>query len=179
MSAAANSNRTKTTTTQSIPATAINGTSPLPPNDDASKPPLSYMTMNGNNPSPVGDGGGRSLSSSSSATNNVNVNVVPAPHSTSMTTTAVKQRRHHHHHRFFSLSKNNDFEPKGPHAHAVGLSGGSPADNDATYCTEIARRSAARAALHLGTEGMEGEALDVLGSVLLGYMDQVRWCCFD
>ena len=54
------------------------------------------------------------------------------------------------------------------------LSGGSPADNDAAYCNEVARRSAARAALHLGVEGMEGTALDVLGSVLLGYMDTVR-----
>jgi len=55
------------------------------------------------------------------------------------------------------------------------LSGGimSPADDDAAYCAEIARRSAARAALHLGMEGMDGEALDVLGSVLLGYMDTV------
>jgi hypothetical protein len=58
---------------------------------------------------------------------------------------------------------------------SVVLSGGSPADNDASYCTEIARRSVARAALHLGMEGMEGEALDVLGSVLLGYMEMVRF----
>lgn len=42
-----------------------------------------------------------------------------------------------------------------------------------SYCTEIARRSVARAALHLGIQGMEGEALDVLGSVLLGYMEMV------
>lgn len=50
----------------------------------------------------------------------------------------------------------------------------SPTDDDAAYCTEIARRSVARAALHLGTEGMETEALDVLGSVLLGYLEMVR-----
>lgn len=56
---------------------------------------------------------------------------------------------------------------------SAGLPGGSPADNDAAYCAEVARRSAARAALHLGIEGMEGEALDILGSVLLGYMDTV------
>lgn len=64
--------------------------------------------------------------------------------------------------------------------YSVNLSGGSPTDADASYCTEIARRSVARAALHLGLEGMDGEALDVLGSVLLGYMDEVRFhfvCC--
>lgn len=57
--------------------------------------------------------------------------------------------------------------------HSVSLSGGSPTDNDSAYCTEIARRSVARAALHLGMEGMEGSAMDALGSVLIGYMDQV------
>ena len=58
---------------------------------------------------------------------------------------------------------------------SIGLSGGSPTDNDAAYCTEIARRSVARAALHLGMEGMEGEALDSLGSILLGYMEMVSY----
>lgn len=57
---------------------------------------------------------------------------------------------------------------------AVALSGGSTIDNDTSYCTEIARRVVARGALHLGFEGMEGEALDVLGNVLLGYMKMVR-----
>ena len=57
---------------------------------------------------------------------------------------------------------------------SFGLSGGSPTDNDAAYCTEIARRSVARAALHLGIEGMEGEALDALGNILQGYMITVR-----
>ena len=56
----------------------------------------------------------------------------------------------------------------------VALSGGSTTDNDNSYCTEIARRVVARGALHLGLEGMEGEALDVLGNVLLGYMEMVR-----
>ena len=31
----------------------------------------------------------------------------------------------------------------------------------------------ARAALHLGLDGMEGEALDCMGSILLGYMEMV------
>jgi len=53
------------------------------------------------------------------------------------------------------------------------LSGGSPTDVDSAYCTEVARRSVARAALHLGMEGMEGMALDALTSVYLGYMDMV------
>lgn len=57
------------------------------------------------------------------------------------------------------------------------LSGGSPTDVDSAYCTEVARRSVARAALHLGMEGMEGMALDALTSVYLGYMDMVR-CSF-
>jgi uncharacterized membrane protein YgcG len=46
-------------------------------------------------------------------------------------------------------------------------------DTDAAYCTELSRRSVARAALHLGIEGMETSALDVLGSVLLGYLENV------
>lgn len=50
---------------------------------------------------------------------------------------------------------------------------GSSADSDAAFCSEVARRSVARAALHLGIEGMDGEALDALGSVLLGYMESV------
>ena len=58
--------------------------------------------------------------------------------------------------------------------HSILLSGGSSTDNDTSYCTEIARRSVARAALHLGLDGMEGEALDCMGSILLGYMEMVR-----
>ena len=58
--------------------------------------------------------------------------------------------------------------------HSIPLSGGSSTDNDSSYCTEIARRSVARAALHLGLDGMEGEALDCMGSILLGYMEMVR-----
>src|SRR6056300_407815 len=46
-------------------------------------------------------------------------------------------------------------------------------DTDTAYCTELARRSVARAALHLGIEGMETSALDVLGSVLLGYLHNI------
>ena len=57
---------------------------------------------------------------------------------------------------------------------SVEADGGSSADSDAAFCSEIARRSVARAALHLGIEGMDGEALDALGSVLLGYMGSVR-----
>ncbi len=61
---------------------------------------------------------------------------------------------------------------------ALAISGGSSAQNDNAYITEIARRSVARAALHLGIEGMEGMALDTLGSVLLGYLEMVRRFCF-
>ena len=57
---------------------------------------------------------------------------------------------------------------------SVEADGGSSADSDAAFCSEVARRSVARAALHLGIEGMDGEALDALGSVLLGYMESVR-----
>ncbi len=67
----------------------------------------------------------------------------------------------------------NQYSPHHLNRRAVSISGGSPSDNDMSYCTEIARRSVARAALHLGIQGMEGEALDVLGSVLLGYMEMV------
>ncbi len=58
--------------------------------------------------------------------------------------------------------------------HSIPFSGGSSTDNDNSYCTEIAGRSVARAALHLGLDGMEGEALDCMGSILLGYMEMVR-----
>lgn len=61
---------------------------------------------------------------------------------------------------------------------ALAISGGSSTDNDNAYITEIARRSIARAALHLGVEGMEGIALDTLGSVLLGYLEMVRCILF-
>lgn len=54
-------------------------------------------------------------------------------------------------------------------ASAISLS----TDTDTAYCTELARRSVARAALHLGIEGMETSALDVLGSILLGYLSNV------
>ena len=105
----------------------------------------------------------------------------PPPLKTTTTTTTTKasakgarQRRHHrNNHRRSRVDPSS--RRGGDGRRSVALSGGSPADNDASYCTEIARRSVARAALHLGMEGMEGEALDVLGSVLLGYMEMVRF----
>ncbi|KAL3817650.1 hypothetical protein ACHAXA_001995 [Cyclostephanos tholiformis] len=82
---------------------------------------------------------------------------------------------HHsrHHPQLHSSSSDGRGSSDAGGRRTVMLSGGSPSDCDAAYCTEIARRAVARAALHLGIEGMEGEALDVLGSVLLGYMEMV------
>ena len=80
------------------------------------------------------------------------------------------RQRHQYDKKYSSSNASNN------NNYSVNLSGGAPTDADASYCTEIARRSVARAALHLGLEGMDGEALDVLGSVLLGYMDEVRLC---
>ncbi|KAL7539861.1 hypothetical protein ACHAXR_010527 [Thalassiosira sp. AJA248-18] len=152
MSAAAN--RTQTPRAHSSQTTP-NGTSPLPPN--GSTKPSPHMTMNGNTPPPPQE---QSILGDNSSTNHVASRHTLASVPT-INTATVKQRHQ---------SKSSKFDGSN---HAVGLSGGSPSDNDAAFCTEIARRSVARAALHLGTEGMEGEALDVLGSVLLDYMDQV------
>ncbi|KAL3762394.1 hypothetical protein ACHAW5_004711 [Stephanodiscus triporus] len=98
-----------------------------------------------------------------------NAKAAVAAASAPMTATGNEKKRHRHRHRRLRGRPRSLSEGR----RSVGLSGGSPADNDASYCTEIARRSVARAALHLGMEGMEGEALDVMGSVLLGYMEMV------
>ena len=45
---------------------------------------------------------------------------------------------------------------------------------DNEYTTSLAHRSVARAALHLGIEGMETVALETLGAVLMDYMERVR-----
>jgi hypothetical protein len=47
------------------------------------------------------------------------------------------------------------------------------ANEDDVYSHEVARRSVARAALHLGLDSMSEEALDVLGDVLLTYLQRV------
>jgi hypothetical protein len=47
------------------------------------------------------------------------------------------------------------------------------ATEDDVYSYEVARRSVARAALHLGLDSMSEEALDVLGDVLLAYLQRV------
>lgn len=156
MSAAAN--RVTQTPQSSSSQTATNGASPLPPKDPSERPP--DMTMNGNKPPPQEQSilGGHP----STSNNVVNHSLAAAP---TINTATVKQQRLHHQYKKTSDSTTSN--------NSVGLSGGSPTDNDAAYCTEIARRSVARAALHLGMEGMEGEALDVLGSVLLGYMETV------
>ena len=44
---------------------------------------------------------------------------------------------------------------------------------DRLYNAELARRSVARAALHLGIDRIEGQALDCLGDALLEYLDRV------
>jgi hypothetical protein len=100
------------------------------------------------------------------------VDNAPLPSSRSMTAVddnTSRRKQHHHHTRRKNQQQQQQMQQKG-----VALSGGSTADNDTSYCTEIARRAVARGALHLGFEGMEGEALDVLGNVLLGYMEMVR-----
>lgn len=45
---------------------------------------------------------------------------------------------------------------------------------DNLYTTSLAHRSIARAALHLGIEGMETKALEALGGVLVDYLEKVR-----
>ena len=45
--------------------------------------------------------------------------------------------------------------------------------SEAIYCHELGRRSVARAALHLGIDGMSEEALDVVADTLLSYMKRV------
>ncbi len=47
--------------------------------------------------------------------------------------------------------------------------------NDSDYCTEIAKRAVARAALHLGVESMSADALEAMGNALLSYLDTVRF----
>ena len=132
------------------------------------------MTMNGNSKPPPREEEDEKLPAvpvnGAETSNNVgaSADVQPAAIDT------VRQR-HQYDKKSSSLNASNNDN------YSVNLSGGSPTDADASYCTEIARRSVARAALHLGLEGMDGEALDVLGSVLLGYMDEVRYvilvCC--
>jgi hypothetical protein len=46
--------------------------------------------------------------------------------------------------------------------------------NDSDYCKEIAKRAVARAALHLGVESMNADALEVMGDALVSYLDTVR-----
>eukprot|EP00986_Skeletonema_menzelii_P006756 scaffold2556_cov153-Skeletonema_menzelii.AAC.4 len=77
------------------------------------------------------------------------------------------------------MSGNNDGRPTSNHNMTSRRGSSSPppislsTDTDAAYCTELSRRSIARAALHLGIEHMETSALDILGSVVLGYLQRV------
>jgi hypothetical protein len=48
---------------------------------------------------------------------------------------------------------------------------------DNTYTHSLAHRSIARAALHLGIEGMETRALEALGGVLVEYLERVSFLC--
>ena len=89
-------------------------------------------------------------------------------------TSERRQRHHQTRRKNQQQQQQQQMQKNGTLSSVVALSGGSTTDNDNSYCTEIARRAVARAALHLGLEGMEGEALDVLGNVLLGYMEMVR-----
>jgi hypothetical protein len=50
---------------------------------------------------------------------------------------------------------------------------------DSLYTTSLAHRSVARAALHLGIEGMETKALEALGGVLVDYVERVRYLHVD
>ena len=47
---------------------------------------------------------------------------------------------------------------------------------DRLYNAELSRRAVARAALHLGIDRVEGQALDCLGDALLEYLDRVSCC---
>lgn len=46
-------------------------------------------------------------------------------------------------------------------------------DSEELYCHEISRRSVARAALHLGIDGMSQDSLDVLADVLQHYLERI------
>ena len=46
-------------------------------------------------------------------------------------------------------------------------------DSEELYCHEISRRSVARAALHLGIDGMSQDSLDVMADVLQHYMARI------
>jgi hypothetical protein len=107
------------------------------------------------------------------------VDNAPLPSLTSMTAVdddnTSRRKQHYHNRQKNQQQMQQQMQQKGTSSSSgVALSGGSTTDNDTSYCTEIARRAVARGALHLGFEGMEGEALDVLGNVLLGYMEMVR-----
>lgn len=47
---------------------------------------------------------------------------------------------------------------------------------DRLYNAELSRRAVARAALHLGIDRVEGQALDCLGDALLEHLDRVSLC---
>ena len=49
----------------------------------------------------------------------------------------------------------------------------SRTNGDLEYCKELARKSVARAAFHLGMESMSGEALDVMGDILVSYLERI------
>ena len=85
-----------------------------------------------------------------------------------------ERKQRHHQTRRKNQQQQQQMQKNDTLSSVVALSGGSTTDNDNSYCTEIARRVVARGALYLGLEGMEGEALDVLGNVLVGYMEMVR-----
>jgi hypothetical protein len=109
------------------------------------------------------------------ATKKTTSSVVDVASSRSMTDVDDNtSRRKQHHHTRRKNQQQQQQQQQQMQQKGMALSGGSTTDNDTSYCTEIARRAVARGALHLGFEGMEGEALDVLGNVLLGYMEMVR-----
>ena len=52
-------------------------------------------------------------------------------------------------------------------------------DNDMEYCAELSRKAVARAALHLGIESISGDTLNVLGDVLLSYLERVGHALYN
>lgn len=46
-------------------------------------------------------------------------------------------------------------------------------EKDKQYSHEIAKRSVARAALHLGITSMSSEALDVMGDALITFLERI------
>mmetsp|Transcript_17829 Transcript_17829/g.21315 ORF Transcript_17829/g.21315 Transcript_17829/m.21315 type:complete len:634 (+) Transcript_17829:153-2054(+) len=97
---------------------------------------------------------------STNATNNNNKSKIP-------TNRKSNDNLHHHHHHHLDQDINNGRRLLSPTQYC------HDDDVDMEYCKEISRRAVARAALHLGVEEMSGDALCVLGDVLVSYLERI------